>query len=88
MRSRRLWNRLSCFGPRSYAKGATGPSFSLVALPLFPPDICRLVDYFPNIFEKNPCFLTFSSRKDPSRFVSACGDAAAASVAADTDNLV
>lgn len=35
--------------------------------------VCRSVAYFPNIFEKNPCFLTFSSRKDPSRFASACG---------------
>ena len=81
MRSRQPWNRLSCFGPRGYAKGAARLSFSLVAPLLLPPDICRSVDYFPNIFEKNPCFLTFALRLG-------LRGAAAASVAADTDNLV
>ena len=53
------------------ARGATRLSSSLVA-PL-PASVCRPTAYFPNIFEKNPCFLTFSSRRDPSRFASACG---------------
>ena len=56
MRSRRLWNRVSCLRLCGYAKGATRPSFSLVVPSLLPPDICLSVDYFPNIFEKNPCF--------------------------------
>ena len=67
----RLQNRVSCLRPCGYAKGATRLSSSLVA-PLLA-SACRLAAYFPNIFEKNPCFLTFSSRKDPSRFASACG---------------
>lgn len=64
------WNRVSCLRPHGYEKGATRLSSSLVA-PL-PASVCRPTAYFPNIFEKNPCFLTFSSRKDPSLFASAC----------------
>ena len=67
----RLQSWVSCLRPCGYAKGGDqaiiGPGRPLLA------SICRPATYFPNIFEKNPCFLTFSSRKDPSRFASACG---------------
>lgn len=60
MRSRRLWNRVSCLRLCGYAKGATRPSFSLVVPSLLPPDIYLSVDYFPNIFEKNHRLLGFA----------------------------
>ena len=67
----RLQNRVSGIWTSQLRKGGDQVSSPLVAS--FPASVCRLAAYFPNIFEKNPCFLIFSSRKDPSRFASACG---------------
>ena len=67
----RLQSRVSCLRPHGYAK--EGDQAIIVPGRPLPASVCCPVAYFPNIFEKNPCFLTFSSRKDPSRFASACG---------------